>query len=255
MKENEYYLNPFKCKNCDSIIKFRPNRRYRIPVIFCTPQCKNAWYRKIKEEIYYQNPFTCQSCKCIIPYSKIKRFKSGIAKYCGNSCSVKETNKYRFTDEVKKKIGDKQKEIQKRVWTKKKRNTHSNLMKKAVNKHPKSYSTENICGRVKSIKTIDSYGNETKCNGKWELLVSEYLNSHNIKWTNIIQENFQYTFKGKLHRYFPDFYLPDNDCYLEIKGYERERDIAKWSQFPKKLIILKRIEIDKIKDGSFIIDF
>lgn len=51
--------------------------------------------------------------------------------------------------------------------------------------------------------------------------------------------------------YFPDFYLPNLDLYIEVKGYERERDLAKWSQFPEKLIVLKKQEIEEIKKGTF----
>ena len=122
-------------------------------------------------------------------------------------------------------------------------------MQSVVTKNPDSYSTKNVCGRVKSIKTVDSYGNETYCMGRWEILVSEYLTKYNIKWVNKIKEVFQYIWNGKIHRYFPDFFLPERDCYVEVKGYERDRDIAKWSQFPKNLIILKKLEIDKIKTG------
>ena len=40
--------------------------------------------------------------------------------------------------------------------------------------------------------------------------------------------------------YTPDFYLPDEDIYIEIKGYKTIKDEAKWSQFPidKRLKVL-----------------
>jgi hypothetical protein len=53
---------------------------------------------------------------------------------------------------------------------------------------------------------------------------------------------------GKSHRYFPDFYLPETEEYIEIKGYKTERDEAKWKYFPKdkKLTILFGTELKEL---------
>ena len=53
---------------------------------------------------------------------------------------------------------------------------------------------------------------------------------------------------GVKHRYFPDFYLPNEDEYIEVKGYFREYDIRKMgyviAQNPSKRIkILKRNDL------------
>lgn len=151
-------------------------------------------------------------------------------------------------------MGQKQKLIQPIIWNSTKRKIHSEKMKLVVDENPQSYSSENVCGRVKGIMTVDSYGNETKCLGSWEVLVSEFLNQHNIKWTNQIDEKFEYVWNNSTHRYFPDFKLVEKDAFIEVKGYERERDRCKWNQFPKKLIVIKLIEIKKIKKGEFHLD-
>ena len=39
-----------------------------------------------------------------------------------------------------------------------------------------------------------------------------------------------------------DFYISDLDLYVEIKGYETEKDRCKWRDFPHKLIVLKKEE-------------
>ena len=54
---------------------------------------------------------------------------------------------------------------------------------------------------------------------------------------------FQYEYEGKTRNYYPDFYLVEDDKYVEIKGYETEKDRAKWTQFKKSLLILKRKEL------------
>lgn len=59
--------------------------------------------------------------------------------------------------------------------------------------------------------------------GKWELFVSELLNKHGIKWFrgNALKYKDQ---NNATHRYSPDFYLPDMDAYIEVKGYFSEKD-------------------------------
>lgn len=121
---------------------------------------------------------------------------------------------------------------------------HSKSMKKAVLNNPDSYSAQNVSGRVKSFDFIDSYGNNIKLKGSWELKVANFLNEKNIKWTNIIEPR-PYFWNGDWHLYFPDFYLPEQNIYIEIKGYERNRDVEKWSQFKGKLL---KIKLKEIKD-------
>jgi hypothetical protein len=81
--------------------------------------------------------------------------------------------------------------------------------------------------------------------GKWELKYAQWLDNNRVKWMRCKQA-FEYTFENKTRRYTPDFYLPDTDEYIEIKGYKTNKDIAKWSQFPYKLTVLMRSELKKI---------
>lgn len=61
---------------------------------------------------------------------------------------------------------------------------------------------------------------------------------------------FDYIWNGE-PTYYPDFYLPEFDTYVEIKGYKTERDVAKWSHFPKKMIVLMKSEINLIQKNLF----
>ncbi len=205
-------------------------------------------HKNVREE-YYKNPLVCGRCGAVIPFEK-RRSKKSKRVFCSNSCSVLTTNKEKYTDEVIKRMSDKAKINQKRIWTTEKRKEHSLKMKNVVNQNPDSYSRYNVCGRVKPIKIVDSYGNETKCLGKWELLVVEYLNKKGIKWTNKIDEIFEYQWNNSVHRYFPDF-KTDKGFYIEVKGFERDRDRAKWKNFPHKLVVIKEADIKKIKAGEF----
>lgn len=64
---------------------------------------------------------------------------------------------------------------------------------------------------------------------------------------------FEYIFENKKRLYFPDFYLPQYDFWIEIKGYETPKDKAKWNYFPLTLKVLKKCDIKKIKDDTFIL--
>ena len=57
--------------------------------------------------------------------------------------------------------------------------------------------------------------------GNWEKLYAEYLNTSGIKWEKTKKKSFTWTRGGNdiFHSYHPDFYLPDSDTYVEIKGY------------------------------------
>lgn len=153
-----------------------------------------------------------------------------------------------MSDETKSKIGMSGKN---RVWTQEMRDNHSKSMIQASINYPESYSSNNVCGRTKLIDVIDSIGNLTKVNGGWEKIVVDYLNTNNINWTNKITEQFYYFWNGKTRIYYPDFYLVDYDKYIEVKGYQRERDLHKWEILKDRLIIIKKDDISLIKLNMF----
>lgn len=124
---------------------------------------------------------------------------------------------------------------------------HSEIMKKVVAQNPESYSTKNVCGRVRQIEY-----NGQILSGSWELLAAKFFDSHQIRWTRNVTP-VSYFWNGKDHFYFPDFYLSEYDLFVEVKGYCRDRDIAKWSAVDN-IKILKEAEINRIKNGSYSIE-
>ena len=79
------------------------------------------------------------------------------------------------------------------------------------------------------------YKNE-KFDGTWEVMLATWFDSQNITWKRN-KNAFPYIF-DKMRCYTPDFYLPDIDCYIEVKGWKTSKDDAKWKQFPEKLLVL-----------------
>ena len=80
----------------------------------------------------------------------------------------------------------------------------------------------------------------------WEVRYAKWLDRQNIKW--------QYepkTFDLGDTTYTPDFYLPETNEYIEIKGYWREKaknniKLFKKLYLRKKLIILEEIDLKKL---------
>jgi len=89
--------------------------------------------------------------------------------------------------------------------------------------------------------------NGVDLHGKWEVEYAKYLDRNGIKWARN-KDSFAYTYDGKERRYTPDFYLPETDEYVEIKGYKTDKDETKWEQFPKhrKLLVLMKQELGSL---------
>lgn len=144
-------------------------------------------------------------------------------------------------------------EYQEYMKTEKYKIEQSNIMKLSVQKYPQSYDKKNVSGRVKNINK-SFWGVEMIFKGTWEVIVAEFLFENNIRFINDINPiQYLWSEDNKIHLYFPDFYLPKHNIYIEVKGFERQRDIDKWSAFKDKgnLIILKEEEIKQIKNKTF----
>lgn len=65
--------------------------------------------------------------------------------------------------------------------------------------------------------------------GNYERIVAEKLLSDNITWKKCTATtHFEYTLvDGTIHRYIPDFYLPDFDLFIEVKGWWSDTAITK----------------------------
>lgn len=125
-----------------------------------------------------------------------------------------------------------------------KKQKHSVSMKKAVEENPNQYNASNR-GRC---KVIEKHGQ--KFIGQWEVDFYEWCLNNNVP---CIRPNigFPYSLNGNQHTYFPDFYLPLHEVWVEVKGYKTEKDIAKWNNFPLQLVVIEKNEIKQIRNGSF----
>jgi YHS domain-containing protein len=144
------------------------------------------------------------------------------------------------TEETRKKISVHSKAI---VWDEQRKKNHSEAMKRAVQENPESYTSSNR-GRTKQIEY-----DGIKFQGQWELDFYKWAKDQGLdpKRPN---RSFKYEWKGERY-YHPDFYIESQNAYIEVKGYETDRDRAKWDQFPEKLVIIKEQQIKEIRNNVF----
>lgn len=101
-------------------------------------------------------------------------------------------------------------------------------------------------GRCKKIDYISPIAGKIKVDGTWELKVCTYLDKNNYIWIRN-KKRFEYIDNLNKHRtYCPDFYLKNENLYIEVKGYITDLDKIKWNQFTEKLEIWdKKVLIEK----------
>jgi hypothetical protein len=73
--------------------------------------------------------------------------------------------------------------------------------------------------------------------GTWEKKFVEFLISQNIKW-----DRFKLSY-NKTRTYTPDFYLPDYNIFVEIKGWMRDRDKFKmWKTLDENHVDIRLVD-------------
>ena len=183
----------------------------------------------------------CQYCSK--DYTNKSGYSNHVRRCPNNSNRIIET----LTSEGREKIRQSTIEQNKKQWS----NPviiekHKASMRRAVQENPESYTSSNR-GRTKQI-IVDGI----KFQGQWEVDFYNWAKVHNLN-PERPSVAFKYTWNGE-RWYHPDFYISSLDLYVEVKGYETERDRAKWNQFTKNLCVIKKKEIKEIRNDKFTVD-
>lgn len=198
---------------------------------FCSKTCSKSFSTKInREEINKKvsktviknsiNLYEKRTCFC---GEKFNIRKKETKKFCNNKCFYK----WKQTDEYKKQQSDRLKG-----------KTGGYRTKSGLSKFHGSY--------YKGV-WMDS---------SWELKFAKKLDEEYINLDRKIKYFFNYIdMQSNNRKYYPDFYLSDFDCFVEIKGYwtdevkHKIRDSLKRNNF--NLIILDSLnKIDKFQIGK-----
>lgn len=128
---------------------------------------------------------------------------------------------------------------------------HSNKTKEVMSK---KRSLNNKGGRSKWFKV-----NGIKVQGTWERDIAKILTEKKISWLKptTARHSFRYISNDIERTYTPDFYLEEEDIYLEVKGHWWGNDKQKMQlvieQNPEVNIkIIEKEEYERILDGELV---
>lgn len=95
--------------------------------------------------------------------------------------------------------------------------------------------------------------------GTWERDFAMKLTELGIKWVKIKTNSYtlKYIMDGVVRNYTPDFYLPDNDLFIEVKGFWWGRDKEKMRLVQEQhskvnIVIIEKEQFDKIMGGELV---
>lgn len=102
------------------------------------------------------------------------------------------------------------------------------FIKKIKNSYPDRSGRKNSMFGKQTHGKRDKY-NDIYFRSSWEINFAKFLDLSNVKWKYESK-----TFDLGNTTYTPDFYLPEFDCYIEIKGYWRTDALNKYKRFKRK---------------------
>ena len=113
-----------------------------------------------------------------------------------------------------------------------------------VKKRRRRYRKRKLWSKRSDYITVE--GTIVSMDSTWEVACAQRLDELGIKWTRDPSIKLGYVTRGRRKRnYIPDFYLPDLDVYIEVKGYWTPAAIHKMKDVqarnPVKIIILESL--------------
>jgi hypothetical protein len=73
-------------------------------------------------------------------------------------------------------------------------------------------------GRCKWYDVKHPDGRTIKCQGTWEVAFVEWMIKHGLSFESHVGRIPYKDDEGNEHGYYPDFFVKDWDCYVDVKG-------------------------------------
>lgn len=164
-------------------------------------------------------------------------------RFCSKSCSAKYNNRFRIrTESSKKKVSEKISNLRKLGLLKGGGRYRRSAVKFLNCRHCQKLFTSrggrltcsDFCMRSVCRKGKTHFYNGVVLDSNWELELAKWLDLKNIKWE---RPKYIEWFDGvKRRKYFPDFYLPEYDIYLDPKNrLVIKQDQKKLEEVTKKI--------------------
>jgi len=239
---------------CTKCFKYFPRKKYNIQVSikknrinnFCCDSCKKEKNLKLRH---------CQIC--------LKEFDSEYdnQRFCSHSCAAKFSNEKRsiFHDKCQKCNVVVERKVKRRICICQKCQLERRKYQPSYKKRPKygcvciicsnnflgTSSKSKVCSKncfsinARKNAICRNLGGETNYrkytyneiyfDSSWEVEIAKYLDEKSISWIRSREYNFTWKDQNKVeHRYYPDFYLPQFNVYLDPKNsYKLKQDLDK----------------------------
>lgn len=238
-------LIELKCHRCGSIFSREPkeiNRQIKNgrKYFFCNLSCSSTYTQKTTHEINTN----CLWCKKEFITTTHKKARACCSKQCASAYSQSFVNVNNISYSLKKyyiknpkaKLELKNQCITcKREFSTKDKNKQT-CSKKCYHELLREKSTSNPnCGGETNYRKYQYNG--IWMDSKWEIEMAKHMDSNGIVWErNRKKHNFLWNDKnGIMRRYYPDFYLPKYNVYLDPKNkYLMVKDEYKINQVIKE---------------------
>ena len=206
---------------------------------FCSKECHNQNSLKNHERLCKNNPERTVKEKTDKWYEAMHKRKG-----CGTNQYIK-AKKLGLPNPI---VSE---ETRKKLSLTNKGKKHSKESREHLSEVQSKLLEEKGNGGFLDVKYYDlkNINNEDfKVRGTWELKYGIYLNNKNILWKRKVY--LKYENEGILKTYSPDFYLPETNEYIEIKGFFSDYDKEKMKLVDEynniKVIVLQKKDLENI---------
>lgn len=204
------------CKNCNKVFRCLKSLNRK----FCSPSCSSCFNNKKRknEDIKVR----CSFCKTILDKTYIQYQSHQKRKLKNWFCNRKCSGKY--------------------FRGKKRKNTSKSVMKAYLNGNKTPFTIYGNGGYRKDLKQY--------FRSNWEANCARIFNKQGRVW-KYEPKVFVLEVDGKEKTYRPDFYLENEDLWIEVKGYWRSEEAKnKFSVFSKtyNTLLIDRKEYLEFKD-------
>jgi hypothetical protein len=192
----------------------------------------------------------CENCSSLFTYNRIVNSRR-VVRFCSRSCS----NVRKHSKETKEKISislTKPLALKNLVCEYCNHTFQSNRFRKTCSKscsieqsRPKISKSNK--GKTGGWRNFGGNGMKGTYEGimyqsSWELAWIAYHLDHKINFRRCT-EFFEYEYEGKKSKYYPDFFLEDEQTYVEIKGFMTARVESKIQSVKGKIVVIEKNKI------------
>ena len=247
-----YDLVDIECDNCHTLFTNPKHRlqdrisRNKSTKLFCSTRCMGA-ANTTKIQVL------CKQCGISVEKQPSSIKNSNV--FCSHSCAAKFSNTHSLSDRKRGPLSNpNSKRFLRSQKPKKIRLTSTNKQCKECGIQFLGLPSRKYCSRTCSHKNayhpnssrVYKYNyNGFNLDSGAELYFAKQLDLHQIIWIKNdgikLKQAFQFVdSKNKLRKYYPDFFLPDYNIWIEIKGrrYIRPDDDRRRSAVPQPVILL-----------------